>query len=385
MIDAVHVRGYRSARDVHLELGPVTALIGQPGGGQSNLLAAIWKVLSPKAAPVRKADLSAGGTTTVIVEATLHGGGKLRFEATPKTGAVRRSGRSRQHALFLPASERGGILAADGATDPAIERALARNPSPALALTDAIRSWLDEKRAGMVLMIEEPELFLRPHRQRSVYRLLRTLAAHGNQVVYSTHAATFLNVARLEDLALVSRDHSGATHIRRPQPLPQDDSFRALNEFDAERSELLLGQAAILVEGMTEKLVFPFLFRALGYDADDEGISIVECGGKPNIPIIAEVCNLTGLPYLVVHDRDAPAGRRPIASERFVNAAIARIAGRGRTVQLAPDFEAVARLHGHRHKPRRAVDWVAVTGTDVPAQLADVVHRAVELARADAQ
>jgi putative ATP-dependent endonuclease of the OLD family len=231
-------------------------------------------------------------------------------------------------------------------------------------------------------MIEEPELFLRPHAQRSLYRLLRELAAHGNQVLYSTHAATFLNVSRLEEIALLWRDSHGATHLRRPQPLPENDSFRALNEFDAERSELLLGRAAILVEGMTEKLVFPFLFRALGYDADEEAISIVECGGKPNIPIIAQVCNLTEIPYLVVHDRDAPPGKRPIASERFVNAAIARVAGRSRTIQLAPDFEAVARLHGHRHKPRRAVNWIAVPeGAELPTQLSDVVHRAVALAR----
>ncbi len=158
-----------------------------------------------------------------------------------------------------------------------------------------------------------------------------------------------------------------------------------MSEFDAERSELLLSRAAILVEGRTEKLVFPFLFRALGYDADAEGISIVECGGKPNIAIIAEVCNAVGLPYLIVHDRDAEPGRKPIASERAVNDAIERVAGRGRTIELARDFEAVAQLRGHRHKPDRATQWFAlVTSPDeVPAELAEAVRRAVALARAN--
>ena len=137
------------------------------------------------------------------------------------------------------------------------------------------------------------------------------------------------------------------------------------------------------MEGRTEKLVFPFLFRALGHDADAEGISVVECGGKPNIPVIAEVCNVVGIPYLVVHDRDADPGRRPIASERAVNDAIRRVAGDERTIELARDFEAVAQLHGHRHKPERARSWFALADSpgDVPPQLADAVKRIVVLAR----
>jgi predicted ATP-dependent endonuclease of OLD family len=56
-----------------------------------------------------------------------------------------------------------------------------------------------------------------------------------------------------------------------------------LTEFDAVRSELFLARAAVLVEGQTEKLVLPFVFGAVGYDADREAVSIVECGGKPNV------------------------------------------------------------------------------------------------------
>jgi predicted ATP-dependent endonuclease of OLD family len=236
-------------------------------------------------------------------------------------------------------------------------------------------------------MIEEPELFLRPHHQRALYRLLREFSAGGNQVLYSTHEASFLNVARLEELALVERDATGLTRIRRPTPLAEADAFRAVSEFDAERSELLLARAALLVEGRTEKLVFPFLFRALGYDPDREGISIVECGGKPNIPVIAGVCNRVGVPYLVVHDRDAASGRRPIASEVAVNDAIARVAGPDRVVELARDFEQVAQLHGHRHKPERAWHWFAEarSADDVPPELAEVVRRTVALAGADAR
>ena len=61
-----------------------------------------------------------------------------------------------------------------------------------------------------MLLIEEPELFLRPQAQRYLYRLLRRFAEAGNQVIYSTHSPSFLNVSRLEELALVQRPPTAA-------------------------------------------------------------------------------------------------------------------------------------------------------------------------------
>jgi predicted ATPase len=382
-LESVSVSGFRSAHDVTLNPGPLTALIGAAGSGKSNLLVAIWKLLGSQEPPVVSSDHSLDGAQRVEIQAVLSSGGTVRLESARHEAGERRSGRP-PATLFLPASARADGLVAEGTPLPEpVSFALGASHSPALALLPLIERSLAQGTSGSVLMIEEPELFLRPQAQRALYRLLREFSSHGNQVLYSTHAATFLNVSRLEEIALVERDEGGLTSIRRPRPLPHEEAFRALSEFDAERSELLLARAALLVEGRTEKLVFPFLYRALGFDADREGISIVECGGKPNIPLIAEVCNVVGIPYLVVHDRDADAGRRPISSEIAANEAIRRVAGPQRTIELARDFEAVARLHGHRHKPERAWHWVefARSEADVPEILREVVRRSVALAR----
>ncbi|MEI8104468.1 MAG: TOPRIM nucleotidyl transferase/hydrolase domain-containing protein [Actinomycetes bacterium] len=382
-VRTIRIRGFRSALDITLTPGPLTALVGEAGSGKSNLLFAIWKLLDPGAPPLEAPDTTIGSVGPIRLEADLARGRSISLAAHPEGAREERTG-TPPDVLFLPAAERGaGLVPAGAVTSDEIRAALADSPSPALALMLLIEGWLHSKRRGLFLMVEEPELFLRPHAQRALYRLLREFATQGNQVVYSTHAATFLNVARLNELALVDRAPSGETTVRRPEPLPETEVFRALNEFDAERSELLLARAALLVEGRTEKLVFPFFFRALGYDADLEGISIIECGGKPNIPVIAQICNLTRIPYLVIHDRDAAPGRRPIASERAVNEAIAQVAGRERTIELARDFEWVAHLHGHRHKPERAMNWFAVnrSAVEIPKQLGDAVERVVSLAR----
>src|SRR6185503_20956814 len=101
-------------------------------------------------------------------------------------------------------------------------------------------------------------------------------------------------------------------------------------------SELFFSRAAILVEGMTEKLTFPLVFNALGHDADREQISIVECGGKSNLPLFVEICRRARVPYVVVHDSDMRPGREPLESEVKLNALIRQRVGARRTIVLDP-------------------------------------------------
>jgi putative ATP-dependent endonuclease of the OLD family len=232
-------------------------------------------------------------------------------------------------------------------------------------------------------LMEEPELFLPPQAQRYLYRLLRLVASQGNQILYSTHSSAFLNVVRLDELVFTERRPKEGTLLLQPEPLPADEEFRAFSEFDSSRSELFLARAAVLVEGLTEKLALPFVFETLGYDPDRERISIIECGGKGNIPLFGRISRAVGLPFVAVHDRDAPPGAEPSEAERQLNVAIADIAGDDR-VELAPDFEGVVGIHGDRRKPARAWRRFAELGPDsVPEPLARVVERAVALARRD--
>lgn len=354
----VWIRGFRSARDATFAPGSVCALVGEANAGKSNLLAALRALLDPDAPPLGGDDLSVGGDGRVTVRGLLASGETLLLEAAAPA------------LLFLPAAARAtNLVAASPAHDGAGSRlleffrsALAEQlegreqsaTAPVLAFVDALERCCACAACGLVLLIEEPELYLRPQAQRYLYRLLREFAAAGNQVIYSTHSPALLNVARLNELVFVERAARTGTGVVQPQPVAAEESFQVLTEFDAERSELFLARAAVLVEGMTEKLVLPFVFRALGSDPDREAISIVECGGKPNIPLVARICRAVGVPFLVVHDRDAPAGRQPIAAERALNTLIAETAGAEPTIVLEPDFEGVAGLSGHRRKPERA-------------------------------
>jgi hypothetical protein len=83
---------------------------------------------------------------------------------------------------------------------------------------------------------------------------------------------------------------------------------------------------------------------------------------------------------VIVHDRDAPRGTMPDATEEIANDAILRVAGRKRTVVLVPDFEAVTGLSARRGKPAAA--WKRFQGKDieVPGILQQAVERVVAAA-----
>lgn len=140
-------------------------------------------------------------------------------------------------------------------------------------------------------------------------------------------------------------------------------------------------RAAVLVEGRTEKLVLPFIFEALGYDIDREAISVVDCRGKSNIPLFGRVCQAVGIASVAVHDRDAPRGSEPSLAEKHLNDLIRTTVGKERTIELEPDFEGIAGLHGHAHRPAHAWKYFkSLSPSDVPRPLARMVELALAVA-----
>ena len=385
----VSIQGYRAARELVFEPGAVCAFVGEASSGKSTVLTAIWTLLEAAAPPPTIDDVSQGTSGRIRLEADLPGGSIFLDARPPDTLNLNRAGAP--PVLFLPANLRPRTLVAPATGDGAADVAeLFRPPLPdhhwsgadgGMQLVTGMERLLASHLRGFVLLIEEPELYLSPHAQRHLYRVLRSLAESGNQILYSTHAPVFLSVDRLEELALVRHTSAAGTTLHQPDPLPEAEGFRALSEFDSDRAELFLARAALLVEGRTEKLAFPFVFDALGVEPDKQGIVVVECGGKGNMPLFARVCNACGIPYVLVHDRDAERGKRPIESERAANAQIVEVAGKSRTIVLTPDFEAVSGMNGggRGRKPDRAYRRYQGNG-DVPAPLRQAVEKLLKVA-----
>jgi putative ATP-dependent endonuclease of the OLD family len=386
----VSIVGYRAARALEFEPRSVCALVGEASSGKSTVLTAIWTLLEAAAPPPTIDDVSRGTSGRIHLEADVERGRSIFLDANPPdTLNLNRAGAP--PVLFFPANLRSRSLVAPvtgAGADVAhlFEPPLAEHHWSAadggLQLVMGMERLLASNLRRFVLLVEEPELYLSPHAQRHLFRVLRTLAQRGNQVLYSTHAPVFLSVDRMEELALVRHHDVHGTSLFQPAALAEAEAFRVLSEFDSDRAELFLARAALLVEGRTEKLAFPLVFDALGVEPDKEGILVLECGGKGNMPLFARVCNACDIPYVVVHDRDAPRGQRPVESERVVNQQILEVAGRRRTVVLTPDFEAVSGVsaRGRGRKPRKAYRHYTGNGA-VPEQLRTAVEKVVKAAR----
>ncbi len=376
----ITITGFRSARDVALEPGRLCVLVGESSSGKSTVLSAIWSLLEAAAPMPTGADVSRGHTR-VHVEAEV-GGSTLFLDARPP-GTLNLNREGAPPTLYFPASLRPTTLLAptdhEGMRPARIVRERNHTEDGGLALIRGISALVDAGVRGLVVLIEEPELYLSPPAQRHLHRLLQRLAVR-NQVFYSTHAAAFLGVDALNDLVLVRHDDRTGTRLLQPEALTQKQTFRMFAEFDAERAEIFLSRAVLFVEGRTEKLAFPFIFEALGFDIDREAIAIVDCSGKGNMPLYAEICNACEIPYVIVHDRDAPRGTAPAEAEQIANDAILRVAGRKRTVALVPDFEGVTGLRSRRGKPAAA--WKRFQGRDmaVPGALQQAVERVIATA-----
>ena len=61
----------------------------------------------------------------------------------------------------------------------------------------------------------------------------------------------------------------------------------------------------MLLEGATEKTVFPLLAKELGVFRYE--YTLIDCGSKDNIPLYVKLMNKFSIPYVAVYDRDHQA------------------------------------------------------------------------------
>lgn len=382
-ISWVRIMGVAGAPDLDLEVGPMTALIGPRGSGKSQLLTALsWLLGGPDAPVLRTGSAELSVTVRTGAGASPSGApGELRRAlgtrgetlAAPKPDDLPPSSFLRvRDRLGKPSSSSSGAMAERIA---GMMPAHASDAAGADALVAAMDWYAKEGGAGQVLLIEEPELLLTPQTQRYLYGLLRRFAERGNQVLYSTWSPSFVDAAHHDEIVRLDLRQGGSVARRTdPGTLSDPERVRIQAEFDHERSEMFFARKVVLVEGQTERLSLPFMFRAMGHDPDAEGIAIVEMGGKGNLSLAARILVQLAIPFVVMFDADHGPASAVLDTE------IRQAAAGAPTIRLEPDFEGAAGISSHDDKVLHAFDRFANAEPEaIPAPFAELVRATVAL------
>jgi len=167
-----------------------------------------------------------------------------------------------------------------------------------------LKAFEDRKKQGALFLIEEPEMYLHPQMQRSLYKTIRQIG-ETNQVIYITHSPHFVTIPEFNEIVIVSKNNNG-THIKK-STLKTSDALRNKfrKELDPERNEMFFARKLLIVEGDTEKMAFPEFAKRMGIDFDGVGSTIIEVGGKRNLIDFVELAISFEIPVGLVYDTDS--------------------------------------------------------------------------------
>jgi len=202
-----------------------------------------------------------------------------------------------------------------------------------ILLLSYFKAYAEAFKNSSVLMIEEPEIYLHPHLRRHIFDMFQELSdKSGVQVFFTTHSPDFVDVPRFENIAIVVKEDK-KTAVRQAvckdvNSLEENDLLRHIKQlsdsfgvssnpteestrerlrlfYRLEQNEAFFAKKIVLVEGQTEFFSLPIYAKAQGFSFNKEGITIVNCGAKNNIPFfycLFKKC--FGLPTYVIVDGD---------------------------------------------------------------------------------
>ena len=250
----------------------------------------------------------------------------VRLKEDGYLSTVTRTGHGLQRAFIVTLLQHlASVRQSNGTTTPGTDAATD---------TDAESEQLEAPiQPHVILAIEEPELYQHPSRQRHIASVLMRLTQPVNpetpadtQVIYTTHSPLFVGLDRFDDVRILRKRQSAAEEPRTTmvQATTLDavakqlqDATTSKADFNAESlrarlqtimtpvvNEGFFADAAVLVEGDTDRAAITGAARAMNIDLDAQGIAVIPCNGKTNLDRPLVIFRRLGIPTYVVWDGD---------------------------------------------------------------------------------
>ena len=230
----------------------------------------------------------------------------------------------------------------------------------------------------LVFALEEPELYLHPQLQRSVYDTLKDISKR-HQVLYCTHSPFFVDLNNYRDILLLKKEEANGKTIQlqcekelfsTPERKSLQKIYRIMNEVDP-KSEMFFARKIVLAEGACEKHCYPVISKRLG--VFNHSVTIVDCGGNDKIPLYQELLNAFQLRYLVVTDQD-PGNEE--TEKIIVEIKALCESGKGKLLLQTPNFEGASGCEaGSKGKPMRAIRFFSDENNQISEDIKGYAER----------
>ena len=156
-------------------------------------------------------------------------------------------------------------------------------------------------------IFEEPELYLHPQAQRTLFDSFVDLSNTGSQVILCTHSSNLINIDKYKSIYIVRKENeqAGSKITQCEDELfdgSEKENWNLSYWINPDRGELFFAEKVILVEGPTEKTIIPALAKQLNVFRHD--YTIIDCGSKDSIPLYLKLLNKFKIKYIAVYDQD---------------------------------------------------------------------------------
>ena len=183
----------------------------------------------------------------------------------------------------------------------------------------------------LVLIIEEPELYQHPDRQRHLFKIYNNLSEKQKskkisqtQIVYSTHSPYFIKFDKIEQIRILRKEKRNGkkTMVTKIfsttlKPLAAElkkiyDKNRNIKNVrpQLQKAETLwinegfFAKKVVLVEGETDRAAILGAAEVLEKKLEGNGISVISCNGKDKLIVPRIIFKAFKIPTYVIWDND---------------------------------------------------------------------------------
>ena len=157
-----------------------------------------------------------------------------------------------------------------------------------------------------IFLIDEPGIFLHPRGQKDLLLYLEDLSEF-NQLIYTTHSPFMINRLNNFRVRVISKDKEAGTQV---DVKPYTHNWKSLRTSLGMmlNDSFYYADNTLIVEGPADRLylitLLEFFHKEEIIKSDLNILSIIDSGGAPNVPTMAQMVKSEGRPLVVFVDSD---------------------------------------------------------------------------------